>query len=70
MLAAVPSGWFYLERVNYNRALQDYLLPAFDVPDHRVNPDARSRAACAITSSPNEGAVVIRRKDTIMRGLQ
>jgi hypothetical protein len=45
VLAAVPSGWFYLERVNYNRALQDYLLPAFDVPDHRVNPDARSRAA-------------------------
>jgi hypothetical protein len=45
VLAAVPGGWFYLEKVNYDRAYQDYLLPAIDVPGHRVNPDACSRAA-------------------------
>jgi hypothetical protein len=45
VLAAVPSGWFYLEKVNYSRAFQDYLLPAFDVPGHRVNPDVCAQAA-------------------------
>ena len=32
VLAAVPSGWFYLEKLNYSRTFQDYLLPAIDVP--------------------------------------
>jgi hypothetical protein len=45
VLAAVPSGWFYLEKLNYSRAFQDYLLPAIDVPGHRVSPDASRRAA-------------------------
>jgi hypothetical protein len=48
VLAAVPSGWFYLEKVNCNRAFQDYLLSAFDVAGHRVNPDACVRAAAQV----------------------
>jgi hypothetical protein len=44
VLAAVPSGWFYFEKVNYNRAFQEYLLPGINVPGHRVNPDACDRA--------------------------
>jgi hypothetical protein len=45
VLAAVPNGWFYLEKVSYNRAFQDYLVPAIDVPGHRISPDGCGRAA-------------------------
>lgn len=48
VLAAVPSGWFYLEKVNYSRTFQDYLLPAIDVPGRRVNPDACDRATAHV----------------------
>jgi hypothetical protein len=48
VLAAVPSGWFYLEKVNYSRTFQDYLLPAIDVPGRRVNPDVCDRATARV----------------------
>ena len=43
LLSAVPSGWFYFEKLNYNRAFQDYLLPAIDIPARRVSLDACRR---------------------------
>ena len=55
VLAAVPSGWFYLEQVNYSRTFQDYLLPAIDVPGRRVNPGAYDSATAhveALSSDP------------------
>jgi len=44
VLAAVPTGWLYLEELNYSRTFQDYLMPAIDVPGGRVSPDACRRA--------------------------
>jgi hypothetical protein len=44
LLAAVPSGWFYFEKLNYSRAFQDYLLPTIDVPGRRISLDACRRA--------------------------
>ena len=43
LLAATPRGWYYLEKVNYSRMFQDYLLPVIDVPGHWVSPDACRR---------------------------
>jgi hypothetical protein len=48
VLAAVPSGWFYLEKVNGSRVFQDYLLPVIDVPRRRISPDASARAEAQI----------------------
>jgi hypothetical protein len=39
LLAAMPSGWFDLEKVNYNRMFEEYFLPAIDAPGHRVSPE-------------------------------
>ena len=38
LVAAVPHGWFDLEKVNYHRLFEDYMLPAVDGPARRVSP--------------------------------
>jgi len=53
VLAAVPSGWFYLEKLNYSRTFQAYLMPAIDVPGGRVSPDACRRAAAYFEARSN-----------------
>ena len=53
VLAAVPSGWFCLEELNYSRTFQDYLMPAIDVPGGRVSPDACRRAAAYFDAPSN-----------------
>jgi hypothetical protein len=50
LLAAMPSGWYYLEKVSYCRVFQDDLLPAIDVSKHIVNPGACERAAARAES--------------------
>src|SRR5262249_36657022 len=38
MLNLIPSGWFYLEQVNYCSLFDEFLLPAIDVQQRRVLP--------------------------------
>ncbi len=37
--AIAPSGWLDLEKVNYDRAFEELLLPVFDPSAQRVNPE-------------------------------
>jgi hypothetical protein len=59
LLAACPRGWYYLEKVNYSRAFQDYLLPAIDVADHQASPDACRRWEEHLTAMLNNPAPVV-----------
>jgi hypothetical protein len=38
--SAVPSGWFDLERVNYTRFFEEYLISSIDASNRRINPSA------------------------------
>jgi hypothetical protein len=42
--AVVPTGWFYLEKLNYNRAFEDLVLPTIDLKNRRLSPDAVRQA--------------------------
>jgi hypothetical protein len=44
-VGAAPSGWLDFEAVNYDRAFQEYVLPAIDSEHGVVNPAASERAA-------------------------
>jgi hypothetical protein len=70
LLAIVPSGWFYFEKLNYSRTFQDYLLPAIDVPGRRVSPDACRRADEHLTAMLNNPVpVVVLRHQVFIRFL-
>lgn len=43
----MPSGWWYLERVNYNRLFEDYLLAGLDQP--HCDPAALARLEQGLT---------------------
>jgi len=43
LLGAAPRGWYYLEKVNYSRAFEDYLLSSINVPGRQVSPEACRR---------------------------
>jgi hypothetical protein len=43
-IAVAPSGWLYLEKLNYNRAFDDYLTAMIDVESRRVSPEACRKA--------------------------
>lgn len=58
-LAAIPSGWFYFEKLNYSRTFQDYLLTTIDVPGHRVRPDACRRADEHLMAMQSKPAPVV-----------
>jgi hypothetical protein len=49
LFAAAPSGWLYLEQLNYNREFEDYLLPVIDVKKHEISPAAVLESDAAIT---------------------
>jgi hypothetical protein len=36
--SAVPSGWFDLERVNYSRFCDEYLMPSIDESNRQISP--------------------------------
>jgi hypothetical protein len=38
--SAVPSGWFDLERVNYSRFCDEYLMPSIDESNRKISPSA------------------------------
>jgi hypothetical protein len=59
LLAATPRGWYYLEKVNYSRMFQDYLLPAIDVGGHRISPDACRRSDEHLAAMLNNPAPVV-----------
>jgi hypothetical protein len=59
LLSACPRGWYYLEKVNYNRMFQDYVLPAIDVAGHRVSPDASRRCADGLSAMLNNPPPVV-----------
>ena len=59
LLAAAPRGWYYLEKVNYSRTFQDYLLPAIDVAGHQLSPGACRRAEEHLAAMLNNPAPVV-----------
>jgi hypothetical protein len=59
LMAAGPRGWYYLEKVNYSRTFQDYLLPAIDVAGHQVSPDACRRSEEHLSAMLNNPAPVV-----------
>jgi hypothetical protein len=38
LMTIAPSGWFYLEKLNYSRMFADSLLPIINVSGHQINP--------------------------------
>lgn len=50
--SAVPNGWFDLEKVNYSRFFDEFLLPSIDVANRRI-----SAAACKQTEQKMTGVV-------------
>lgn len=42
--AAVPNGWFDLEKMNYNRFFDEFLMPSIDVANRRISPSACQQA--------------------------
>ena len=42
--AAVPSGWFDFEKLNYSRLFDDYVTPGIDLASRRINPSASQQA--------------------------
>jgi hypothetical protein len=59
LLAAVPSGWFCLEKLNFCRLIQDDFLPAFDVPARRFNPDVCAQADSHFESLHASGGMLM-----------
>jgi hypothetical protein len=45
--SAVPNGWFDLERVNYSRFFDEFLLPSIE--DRRINPSTCKRVEGRMT---------------------
>ena len=70
LLSTCPRGWHYLEKVNYSRMFQDYLLPAIDVAGHRVSRDACRRSDKQLAAMLNNPApVVVLRHQLFIRQL-
>lgn len=40
----IPTGWYYLEQLNYNQSFQAYLLPIVDVENRRISPGFNQKA--------------------------
>ncbi len=40
----IPTGWYYLEQLNYDQSCRTYLLPIIDVENRRVSPDFTQKA--------------------------
>src|SRR5262249_1679181 len=49
-VAAIPSGWFYLEQLNYSKTLQNSLLPVTEPSRRIIRPDEVARVRCDQTS--------------------
>jgi hypothetical protein len=43
-VGAMPTGWYYLEQLNYDRTFQNYLSPLIDAEHQRVNPSLVKQA--------------------------
>jgi hypothetical protein len=50
LLNLVPSGWFYLEQVNYCRMFDDYMLPAIDPESRQIQPAITQKATADVTA--------------------
>jgi hypothetical protein len=52
----VPNGWFSLERLNYDRASAEYIIPVIDLEQHRIAPLqahlAEARIASLLSNAP------------------
>jgi hypothetical protein len=47
--SVAPNGWFDLEKVNYSRFFDEFLMPNIDVTNQRINPSACKEAEGQIT---------------------
>jgi hypothetical protein len=47
--SAVPNGWFDMEKVNYSRFFDEYLMPSIDVTNRRISPSACKEAEGRVT---------------------
>jgi hypothetical protein len=54
MWSAVPNGWFDLEKVNYMRFFDQFVLPSIDVTNRRISPSACRQAEERMTSVLNK----------------
>src|SRR5262249_26682283 len=52
--SAVPSGWFDLEKVNYMRFFDQFVLPSIDVTNRRITPSACRQAEERMTAVLNK----------------
>jgi hypothetical protein len=47
--SAVPNGWFDLEKVNYSRFFDEFLIPNIDVSNRRISPSACNETEGRVT---------------------
>jgi len=48
--SAVPNGWFDLEKANYSRFFDEFVMPSIDVSNRRVSPTACKQAEQRMTA--------------------
>jgi hypothetical protein len=48
--AAAPSGWFDIEKLNYSRLFDDYLMPGIDLVSRRISPRTSRQADEGMTA--------------------
>jgi hypothetical protein len=50
LMKATPDGWLDLEKLHYSRCFEDYILPAIDLGNRRINPRAVDMSTKRITA--------------------
>jgi hypothetical protein len=55
--SAVPNGWFDLEKVNYSRFFDEFLLPSIDVTNRRISAAACKQIEQKMTGNVNKTRV-------------
>jgi hypothetical protein len=54
--SVIPNGWFSLERLNYDRACAEHIIPVIDLDQHRIAPRqahlAEERIASLVSNAP------------------
>jgi hypothetical protein len=66
---AVPSGWFYLEELNYSRTFQDHLLPVIDVSNRVIKPAETDKAAAQVSALTSNTPVSLLLHHRVFSGL-
>jgi hypothetical protein len=59
LLQAIPSGWFYLEKLNCSRTFGDYVLQAIDVRNRRVSPEACRKSEEQLSTMLSDPGLVL-----------